>query len=51
MEKLLARFLAGKTVPKSRMELPERIHGSMDIAARERKLGHGKRLVYRPTRR
>jgi hypothetical protein len=51
MEKLLAWFLAGKTVPKSRMALPEFIHESIDIATRERELGNGKWLVCRPTRR
>jgi hypothetical protein len=50
-EKLVPRFLAGKTRPKGGMELTEFVQKSVDIAARECKLGHGKRLVCRPTRR
>jgi hypothetical protein len=49
VEKLVPRFLADKTRPKGGVEPTEFIHKRVNIAACERKLGNGKRLVCRPT--
>jgi hypothetical protein len=51
IEKLVPRFLPGKTRAKGGMEPTEFVHKRVNIAPGERKLGNGKRLVCRPTRR
>jgi hypothetical protein len=51
VEKLVPRFLPGKTRPKGGMELTEFVHERVDIVSRERKLGNSKRLPCRPTHR
>jgi hypothetical protein len=44
VEKLVPRFLPGKTGPKGRVEAAEFAYKRINIAARERKLGNGKCL-------
>jgi hypothetical protein len=51
VEKLVPRFLAGKTRPKGGVESTEFVQERVNIASREGKLGNGKRLVCRPTSR
>jgi hypothetical protein len=51
VEKLVPWFLTGKTRAKGGVEPPEFVHKRVEIAPRERKLGNGKRLPCRPTRR
>jgi hypothetical protein len=50
-EKLVSGFLLGKTRAKGGVEPAEFVQKRVDIAPRERKLGNGKRLVCRLTRR
>jgi hypothetical protein len=49
VEKLVPRFLSGKTRPTGGVEPTEFVYERVKIASRECKLGHGKRLVCRPT--
>ena len=51
IETLVPRFLPGQTCAKGGVEPTECVHKRVDIAPRERTLGHGNRLVCRPTRR
>jgi hypothetical protein len=51
VEKLVPRFLAGKTRPKGGVEPTEFVHEMVNIASRKCKLGNSKRLVCCPTSR
>src|SRR5215813_1306352 len=49
VEKLVPRFLPGKTPPKGGVKPTEFVHEGIKIAPCKRKLGNNKRLPCRPT--